>query len=58
MAGPCDSCSNYVYDEDYEDYFCMVNMDEDDTAAFYSKHHNECPYYSYDNEYEIVKHQM
>ena len=26
----CDSCANYVYDEDWECYTCMVNMDEDD----------------------------
>ena len=26
----CDTCVNYVYDEDWECYTCMVNMDEDD----------------------------
>jgi len=28
----CDSCSFYVYDEDYDDYMCQVNMDEDDVV--------------------------
>ena len=25
----CDTCANYVYDEDWECYTCVVNMDED-----------------------------
>jgi len=57
-SGSCDSCSNYVYDEDYEDYMCMVSMDEDEAAMLIQGHRFECPYYSYDNEYAIVKHQM
>ena len=28
----CEFCSNYVYDEEYEEYGCVVNMDEDDLA--------------------------
>jgi len=58
MAGPCDTCSNYVYDEDYEDYMCMVSMDEDEVASLYTGSSPDCPYYSYDNEYAVVKHQM
>ena len=30
----CDTCRNYAYDEEYEEYACMVDMDEDDTAEF------------------------
>ena len=26
----CDTCANYTYDEEYEEYVCDVNMDEDD----------------------------
>ena len=28
----CEFCSNYVYDEEYEEYACVVSMDEDDLA--------------------------
>lgn len=28
----CEFCSNYVYDEEYEEYGCVVSMDEDDYA--------------------------
>ena len=30
----CEFCSNYVYDEEYEEYGCVVNMDEDDLDYF------------------------
>ena len=28
----CDACVNYEYDEDYECYCCMVNLDEDNVG--------------------------
>ena len=33
-SGPCETCVNYVYDEDYECYCCDVNLDEDDMYRF------------------------
>ena len=30
----CDSCSNYVYNEDFEYYECLVGRDEDEYAKF------------------------
>ena len=59
MAGSynCDSCSNYVYDEDYEYYYCTVNLDEDDMVRFIKGTMEGCPHYSYDDEYAIVRKQ-
>lgn len=54
----CDYCNNLVYDEEEEDYFCEVDMDEDDMARLYSSHYRVCPYFQSNNEYEVVKHQM
>lgn len=54
----CDTCSNYIYDEDYDCYECDVSMDEDEMARFLSQTRLECPYYRSDNEYEVVRHQM
>ena len=31
----CDACVNYEYDEDYECYCCMVNLDEDEMYRFF-----------------------
>ncbi|WP_167958115.1 DUF6472 family protein [Anaerosporobacter faecicola] len=54
----CESCSNYVYDEDYECYICEVNLDEDEMVRFLQDRHFSCPYYQLDDEYKIVRKQM
>ncbi len=54
----CEECSFYEYDEDDDAYYCSVNMDEDEFARFIQSNKKECPYFRFDNEYEIVKHQM
>ena len=54
----CDTCVNYVYDEDYESYSCMVNLDEDEMFRFLSGDNRECPYYRLDDEYAVVRHQI
>lgn len=58
MADMCDSCVNYVYDEDYESYSCDCDLDEDEMCRFLSGNYNECPYYQLDDEYLVVRHQM
>ena len=55
--GSCDTCVNYVYDEDYECYVCLVNLDEDEMARFLSTSYQSCPYYQTDDEYKIVRKQ-
>ncbi len=53
----CDTCSNYVYDEDYEYYTCEMNLDEDEMGKFMTDSFYDCPYYQYDDEYAIVRKQ-
>lgn len=54
----CETCVNYVYDEDYECYICEMDLDEDDMVKFLSASFDSCPYYQLDDEYRIVRHQM
>ena len=54
-ASGCDMCVNYVYDEDYECYSCMVNLE---MYRFLSGTQRECPYFRPDDEYGVVRHQM
>lgn len=54
----CDTCMNYVYDEEYECYICEMDLDEDDMVRFLMGTFQGCPYYRLDNEYEVVRHQM
>lgn len=58
MVAECDTCANYGYDEELEEYYCDVNMDEDDLARFLSDCHTACPYYRNGDEYQVVRHQM
>ena len=54
----CDTCGNYVYDDDYGYYLCEADLDEDEMAAFLSNQRFVCPYYQTDDEYKIVRKQM
>ena len=54
----CDECANYEYDEDYECYVCMVDLDEDEMQKFLSDSYDNCPYYINGDEYRVVRHQM
>ena len=54
----CESCSNYAYNEEFECYECLVNLDEDEYAKFISSSMSSCSYYTSDDEYKIVKKQM
>ena len=51
----CDTCGNYVYDDDYGYYLCEADLDEDEMAAFLSSQRFVCPYYQTDDEYKIVR---
>lgn len=53
----CEFCSNYVYDEEYEEYGCVINMDEDDLAMLMQFKRATCPYFSYGDEYRIARKQ-
>ena len=58
MAGSnCELCVNYIYDEEYECYCCLVNLDEDEMYRFLSGTQRECPYYRLDDEYAVVRKQ-
>lgn len=54
----CETCVNYVYDEDYECYICEQDLDEDEMGKFLSSSFDNCPYYRLDDEYRVVRHQM
>lgn len=53
----CESCNNYTYVDYYGYYVCDVNLDEDEMEKFITGSFSDCPYYSSDNEYEVVKKQ-
>lgn len=50
----CDSCTYYTYDDYTQQYFCDVNMDEDDAIRMAGSHFKGCPYYSDGDEYKLA----
>ena len=58
MASNCESCVNYVYDDEMECYCCDMNLDEDDMVRFLKGDVRACPYYQSDDEYKIVRKQI
>ncbi|HJB89930.1 MAG TPA: hypothetical protein H9763_00490 [Candidatus Eisenbergiella merdigallinarum] len=54
----CETCANYVYDDEYEYYVCEVNLDEDEMLKFLEGSLDRCPWYRLDDEYRIVRRQM
>ncbi len=57
MASMCDECTHYVYDEEYECYTCLVNLDEDEMYQFLKGTNYNCPYYELDDEYKLARKQ-
>lgn len=53
----CETCSFYVYDDEYECYYCQMNLDEDEMYKFLAGSNYNCAYYRLDNEYKIVQKQ-
>lgn len=54
----CDQCVYFVYDDDYEEYLCEADMDEDDYARIVSESRTSCPFFRDGDEYKVVRHQM
>ena len=57
MVSNCDNCLNYVYDEEFEEYSCCINMDEDDYGKVLLGREKNCPYFRFGDEYSIVRKQ-
>ncbi|MCC8027445.1 MAG: DUF6472 family protein [Clostridium sp.] len=57
-ASSCESCGNYVYEEESDCYICEVNLDEDEMVRFLSDSMYQCPYYQSGDEYRIVRKQI
>ena len=58
MQSNCESCEFYDYDEEYEEYVCMMRLDEDEMIRFLSGNTSSCPYYRFYDEYKSVQRQI
>ena len=53
----CEACCFYNYDEEYDEYICDVDLDEDEMVRFLNGDFRECPYFSLEGEYRTVRKQ-
>ena len=53
----CESCVWYGYDEEYDDYVCDMDLDEDELARFLVGDSRECPYWRPGDEYRTARKQ-
>ena len=54
----CETCAYFEYDDEDEEYYCSVDMDEDDYAALAGRGYRECPFWRNGDEYAVVRHQI
>lgn len=41
----CEDCMFYTYDEEFDDYTCEQDLDEDEMVRFLSHEFTACPFY-------------
>ncbi len=56
-AVDCERCWNYIYDEYTDSYFCRMALDEDELGQFLAGTLRQCPYFRFNDEYEVVRKQ-
>ncbi len=54
----CESCVFYDYDDEFDEYYCSVDMDEDDYARLMQDPQKACPFWRDGDEYKVVRHQI
>lgn len=55
-AARCEDCEHYDVDDNGE-YFCTVDIDEDDAVNVRSSGAKACPYFKFYDEYKSVQKQ-
>lgn len=53
----CEECAFYVYDDEYGEYICDAELDEDELVRM-MEGGRECPFYREGDEYKMVRHQI
>ncbi|MBO4419294.1 MAG: hypothetical protein J5789_05680 [Oscillospiraceae bacterium] len=52
----CETCWHYDYDEEQDEYYCRMELDEDEFARVFSRHGGRCPYYQKGDDYYLPRH--
>lgn len=57
MEAQCDTCWYYDYDEEYDEYSCMLELDEDEVYRILTDRQGRCPYYRQGDDYTLARRQ-
>ena len=53
----CDTCWYYDYDEEYDEYYCMMDLDEDEVYRYLVTNQSKCPFYRQGDDYTLARRQ-
>lgn len=53
----CDYCVYLTYDEETEEEYCSLNLDQDDVVKLNYSQSQSCPYFRMGDDYTIVRKQ-
>ena len=53
----CESCVFYLYDEEYDDYVCDMDLDEDEMARFLASDTGSCRFWRPGDDYLTARKQ-
>ena len=56
-SNECESCWHYDYDEEFDEYYCMMDLDEDEVYRFFATPKSRCPYYRQGDDYTLARRQ-
>ena len=57
VSTECESCWHYDYDEEFEEYYCMMDLDEDEVYRIATSKSQHCPYYRQGDDYTLARRQ-
>ncbi len=57
MSSKCESCVFYMFDEEYDDYVCDMDLDEDDMVRFLAGRADDCPFWRPGDDYRTARRQ-
>lgn len=57
MVDECDTCWYYDYDEEYDEYCCAMELDEDEVYRILSSAKQHCPFYRQGDDYTLARRQ-
>lgn len=57
MAVNCEECVHYDYDSSSDEYFCTVDLDEDEMERFLRGVNAACPFYHRGDDYSTARRQ-